>query len=233
MLGLAGESERVRFATDLPAVTVRHGSHLHNFRLKLPNTLPLCSFRLHSETATVQVRYFLKLEVMEASDDDAEEDEKDEEDECVLLEQDIFVISEVDLNAQSASHRLPVQIEKHLALRQCCVGNGSISCSVKLDKGAYVPGEMMHVFVDILNESTRLVSGTRVTLEQHVLSYSRLQPQTLTSYIFCILGHRIKANSEAQYHDVVHVPPLPPTTPDCKEPKIVAIRYFVQVRHDQ
>jgi hypothetical protein len=46
--------------------------------------------------------------------------------------------------------------------------------------------------------------------------------------VFCISGGKVKAGDSAYYHDIIHIPPLPPSRLDgCN---IIDVEYIIKVR---
>jgi len=48
----------------------------------------------------------------------------------------------------------------------CCWKSGTVSATVKLNKICFVPGEIIYINAEIVNNSQRDINGTRVVLLQ-------------------------------------------------------------------
>lgn len=147
----------------------------------------------------------------------------------------IIVLQTLDLNKEpNVKENVQLRKEKTLVCTSCCCcccccsgHSGVISCSLRLDRTGYVPGEDINLDAEIQNLSVKEISTSYVTMQQMVQIQTKGSNRSSASDIFRISGGKIKPGDSAFYHDIIHIPPLPPSRLDgCG---IIDIEYIIAV----
>ncbi|ESO06933.1 hypothetical protein HELRODRAFT_170968 [Helobdella robusta] len=103
--------------------------------------------------------------------------------------------------------------------------NEKFVCSLQLEKTGFVPGEDVNVTAGVENLSYKYIRSTYVALKQIVRlrwNFPRKSKvssrdakqflcQKYTKDVFRVSGGVLNPGDTAYYHDIVHIPPLPPT----------------------
>ncbi|PAA87015.1 hypothetical protein BOX15_Mlig014630g2 [Macrostomum lignano] len=203
--------------SESPGFVIGPGFHQFPFQFQLPEQLP-SSFEYYSETGRIKARvsFSVKAEV-----------ENSRRTASHSRERPILIINFYDLNVHR--HLIDrVCLKKEIALACLCISKGRIVCELSLSKTGYVPGETMDISVHLFNSSTSCVKSTHITFQQRVFLSAGLHRKVASALIFSISGQRVKPGASGYYHDVIHIPPLPPSgMPHCE---IIDIEYLVQVQ---
>ncbi|XP_074645873.1 arrestin domain-containing protein 2-like [Tubulanus polymorphus] len=198
----------------LLSMILKPGLHCYKFEYTLPKDIPT-SFEV-LRPCMARVRYMMKAHI-------------DSTDKAInqTRERSFFVLRPLDLKSNSNVVQGPVSLLVQKPLGCFCCRRGTISCSVNLDKNGYVPGETLHIDVEINNNSKIEIETSNVTFEQHIKLSAQGNVKNITACIFSISGALIKPGDSGMYHDVIHIPPLPPSGLDgCK---LIDIDYVIHV----
>ncbi|XP_064641439.1 arrestin domain-containing protein 3-like isoform X2 [Lineus longissimus] len=193
------------------------GQHSYKFEYQLPHTLPSSFEMPHGGLGQGRVHYHMKLQV--DSPNRAVNQTK---------EVNFRVLGHLDLRKDRHVLQGPVEMSGEKTLGCLCCIAGTIICCARLDKNGYVPGETMHIDIEIINNSSADIITSSVTFEQHTTLFAQAVTRSVSSCIFSISGATIKPGDTGMYHDVIHIPPLPPSRLDgCR---LVDIEYMIHVR---
>ncbi|ELU15532.1 hypothetical protein CAPTEDRAFT_219110 [Capitella teleta] len=202
---------------DKPAVNgnvLQAGAHEYQFQYVLPKSLP-SSFESQDVQFKGRVHYILRAKL-------------DTPDESVRSNSDriFLVLSVMDLNKEhSAGESVQLRREKQMCC--CCCKSGPISCVLRLDRTGYVPGEDINLDAELSNMSRKEVAASYVTMQQIVHYHAHGISRMTSSDIFRISGGKIKCGDNAFYHDIIHIPPLPPSRLDgCR---LIDIDYVITI----
>lgn len=211
---LCGRAPNQRGPTSEDKPILPAGQHDYTFEYKLPDVLPTSFESCHAYKG--KVYYLLKARL-----DSSEEKVRQSKDRTFI------VLSSLDLNSYPRCAELvQVKREKHLGCC-CCCRCGSITCLLRLDRTGYVPGEDINVDAELQNHSKKEITASYVTMQQIVTLEAGGVSKQSTADIFRISGGKIKSGGSALYHDIIHIPPLPPSRLDgCN---LVQIDYVITV----
>lgn len=81
------------------------------------------------------------------------------------------VVSLVDLNF-FPNAQMPLTDEQMKTLGMWCCKSGKINCSIRIPRGGFVPGEMMPIEMQVLNNSSSKVN--EVSTDQDINIYSEI-----------------------------------------------------------
>uniref|UniRef100_A0A1I8H2V0 Arrestin_C domain-containing protein n=1 Tax=Macrostomum lignano TaxID=282301 RepID=A0A1I8H2V0_9PLAT len=200
-------------------VVLQAGLHQFRFEFQLPTDLP-SSFEYKSDCGgrvLGRVQYCIRADVENAR-----------RTACHSRERQIVVIRPYNLN-DSPHLADRVCLKKEITLACCCIRKGRIVCELALAKSGYVPGETMDISVQLFNGSSATVRSTHITFQQLVALSAGRNRHLSSALIFSISGQCVKTGGSAYYHDVIHIPPLPPsgTRQYCQ---IISVDYIVQIQ---
>ncbi|VVD02497.1 unnamed protein product [Leptidea sinapis] len=141
------------------------GIHSFPFKLGLPMGLPSTFLGTHG-----WVQYFCKAALREPNG-------------LTHKNQQVFIVmNPIDLNLEPPILAQEYELNVEHKLGVGCVGGGTVSCSVTLDRGAYVPGQSIALSAHIVRELSRVEHG------------------------------KVRAGGAERWRgDLLYVPPLPPT----------------------
>lgn len=125
------------------------GIHSFPFKLGLPMGLPSTFLGTHG-----WVQYYCKAALREPNG-------------LTHKNQQVFIVmNPIDLNLEPPvlSQQFECSVEHRLGVG--CVGGGSVTCGVALDRGAYVPGESIVLTATLLNNSKTTIKATRAALTE-------------------------------------------------------------------
>jgi len=212
-LTLWGREPGQRRCSHVADLALPAGGHEYRFQYRLPERLP-SSF----ESARVckgRVHYILRAK-LESPDETARKS----------LDKIFIVLNTLDLNIEKKCME-SVQLRKDRFLCCACCKSGPLSCALRLDRTGYVPGEDINLDAEIQNMSRKDISTSYVTLQQIVYFHAQGDTKSSTTDIFRISGGKIKPGDNALFHDIIHIPPLPPSRLDgCH---LIDIEYVVTV----
>jgi len=179
------------------------GVHTFPFKLGLPQNLPSTFLGLHG-----WVQYFCRAVLKEPSG-------------LVHKNQQVFIIiNPIDLNNEPAQLQQPFYCEAEEKVgptgAACFLPGatgGTISCKVRLDRGAYVPGENILISASIENSSKQTIRRTRAILTETVEYKAKNKIiQSETRELAAIERGKIAAKStDVWKKEALHIPALPPT----------------------
>ncbi|XP_076443444.1 arrestin domain-containing protein 17-like [Babylonia areolata] len=124
------------------------GHHEFPFSFSLPRDIP-SSFHVHAGN----IRYYLKAEL--------QVDKR----KSSSVKEFFVVVQPLDLNTVPDARLPAVQHEDNMVWCMCCA-SGSVSATVRLTKGVFVPGEGIPVHAQIINSSSITIRRTYFTIEE-------------------------------------------------------------------
>ncbi|XP_076354608.1 arrestin domain-containing protein 4-like isoform X2 [Tachypleus tridentatus] len=201
---LGEEQENKRMAVLSP------GEHSFPFKLGLPLGLPSTFLGKHG-----WVQYYCKIALKESTG-------------IVHKNQHVFIImNPIDLNLEPSLLMQPFHCEIEDTLGVGCLSAGPVTCTVRLDRGGYVPGESICIFATIENNSkTTIRKSTAILTETIQYSYKNKIVQAETRELASLQKGQIPAGSTDQWKDeLLHIPPLPPT--NLRGCRLIRIQYDV------
>lgn len=179
------------------------GVHTFPFKLGLPPNLPSTFLGLHG-----WVQYFCRAVLKEPSG-------------LVHKNQQVFIIiNPIDLNNEPAQLQQPFFCEAEEKVgptgAACLLPGstgGTIACKVRLDRGAFVPGENILVSASVENSSKQTIKRTRAILTETVEYRAKNKIiQSETRELASVERGKIAAKStDVWKKEALHIPALPPT----------------------
>lgn len=174
------------------------GVHTFPFKLGLPLNLPSTFLGLHG-----WVQYFCRAILKEPSG-------------LIHKNQQVFIIiNPIDLNQEPLSLQQPFycEAEEKIKSPSCLASSGLIACRVRLDRGAFVPGENILVSASIENSSKVTIKKTRAILTETVEYRAKNKIiQSETRELSAVERGKINAKStDVWKKEILHIPALPPT----------------------
>lgn len=189
------------------------GVHTFPFKLGLPPNLPSTFLGLHG-----WVQYFCRAVLKEPSG-------------LVHKNQQVFIIiNPIDLNNEPTNLQQPFYCEAEEKINASkCASSGLISCKVRLDRGAFVPGENIIVSASIENSSKFSIKRTRAVLAETIEYRAKNKIiQTETRELASIERGKIGPRStDVWKKESLHIPALPPT--NLRGCQLIKIHYDVYV----
>ncbi|KAH9523027.1 hypothetical protein Btru_065541 [Bulinus truncatus] len=193
---------------ELPA-----GTHTYPFKFQLPPGLP-SSF----EAITGYVRYIVTSYIDRPWKFD------------FTTKLPFTVIGVLDLNhvPHAAIER---NSSKHKYVCCLCCKSGPIQATFHIDRSGYVPGEAIKLFAEIINDSSRKISKSYVSLQMSTTFYAKTRLKTVEKDVSKIVPPGIAAHSgDVWSGEELIVPPLPPSFLNgCQ---IIDIHYYLQLTVD-
>lgn len=188
------------------------GVHTFPFKLGLPPSLPSTFLGLHG-----WVQYFCRAILKEPSG-------------LIHKNQQVFIIiNPIDLNQEPASLQQPFycEAEEKVKSQNCITSSGLISCRVRLDRGAFVPGENILVSASIENSTKLSIKKTRAILTETVEYRAKDKIiQSETRELSCVERGKINAKlTDVWKKEILHIPALPPT--NLRGCQLIKINYDV------
>lgn len=173
------------------------GVHTFPFKLGLPPNLPSTFLGLHG-----WVQYFCRAILKEPSG-------------LVHKNQQVFIIiNPIDLNNEPTNLQQPFFCEAEEKINSgACSSSGLISCQVRLDRGAYVPGENISISATIENSSRLIIKRTRAVLTETVEYTAKSKiVQAETRELVARDGPKVGPGSmDVWKKQTLLIPALPPT----------------------
>lgn len=189
------------------------GRHTFPFSYTLPVNLP-SSF----ESFVGNVRYMIKAKINKPWKFDHK------------TKKMFTVVSILDLNQQpSATVALQGQNSKNLCC--LCCKSGPISAVFHLDRAGYVPGDLVCLSAEIVNNSSRRICASRVRLMMITVYHATTKSRTVSKEVTCVSHGEIQPYGRDIWScDQMIIPALPPSyLVGCS---IIDIRYLLQLEVD-
>ncbi|XP_045511349.1 arrestin domain-containing protein 4 [Colias croceus] len=185
------------------------GIHSFPFKLGLPMGLPSTFLGTHG-----WVQYYCKAALREPNG-------------LTHKNQQVFIVmNPIDLNLEPPvlSQEFELNVEHKLGVG--CVGGGSVSCRVSLDRGAYVPGQSIALTAHIANNSRTALKCTRASLTETIqyTAHGRVAAREVRSLARLAHG-KCRAGGADRWRELLYVPPLPPT--NLRGCHLISVQYDV------
>ncbi|XP_041975294.1 arrestin domain-containing protein 4 [Aricia agestis] len=186
------------------------GIHSFPFKLGLPLGLPSTFLGTHG-----WVQYYCKAALREPNG-------------LTHKNQQVFIVmNPIDLNLEPPvlSQEFSLSVEHKLGVG--CVGGGAVSCTVSIDRGAYVPGQSVVLSAHVVNNSRTAIKCTRASLTETIqyVASGRVAAREVRSLSARARG-RIRAGGEERWdRELLYVPPLPPT--NLRGCHLISVQYDV------
>ncbi|CAG7834310.1 unnamed protein product [Allacma fusca] len=177
-------------------VLLSPGIHSFPFKLGLPLGLPSTFLGKHG-----WVQYFCKAALREPNG-------------LVHKNQQVFIVmNPIDLNLEPAIVAKPFQCEIDHKLGRSCMSSGVVVCRIRLDKGGYIPGEKIHIWASVNNQSRTTIRSTEAVLTETIQYTARGKVVASERRELSTLSRgKIKPDHKDDWiNEKLVVPPLPPT----------------------
>jgi hypothetical protein len=172
------------------------GIHSFPFKLGLPLGLPSTFLGRHG-----WVQFYCKAALREPNG-------------LVHKNQQVFIImSPIDLNDEPPAVAQPFHCEIEHKLGTNCMASGNVLCRIRLDKGGYIPGEKIHIWASIDNQSRAVIRSTQAILTETIQYTARGKVvQTERRDLSTFTKGKIKPREKDEWiNEKLLVPALPPT----------------------
>ncbi|XP_050680691.1 arrestin domain-containing protein 4 [Leptidea sinapis] len=186
------------------------GIHSFPFKLGLPMGLPSTFLGTHG-----WVQYFCKAALREPNG-------------LTHKNQQVFIVmNPIDLNLEPPILAQEYELNVEHKLGVGCVGGGTVSCSVTLDRGAYVPGQSIALSAHIVNHSRTAIKSTRAALTETIqyIAHGKVAAREVRELSRVEHGKVRAGGAERWRGDLLYVPPLPPT--NLRGSHLIAVQYDV------
>lgn len=193
-----------------PPVLLSPGIHSFPFKLGLPLGLPSTFMGKHG-----WIQYFCKAALRESSG-------------FIHKNQQVFIVmNPIDLNLESSTLAKPYRCDIEHKFRLGCFKSGPVRCFVVLDRGGYIPGEIITISAIIQNRSKVTIKATKAALTETVKYVSRKKlVHTESRELGAINKGRILPGEQIEWkNEQLYVPPLPPT--NLRGCHLISIHYDV------
>ncbi|ODM95623.1 Arrestin domain-containing protein 4 [Orchesella cincta] len=172
------------------------GIHSFPFKLGLPLGLPSTFLGKHG-----WIQYFCKAALKEPNG-------------LVHKNQQVFIVmSPIDLNLEPPVVAQPFHCEMEHKLGMPCASSGTVKCRLRLGKGGYIPGEKIHIWASVTNNSRVEIKATEAILTETIQYTARGKVvQTERRELTTLSRGKIKSGHKDEWiNEKLVVPPLPPT----------------------
>ncbi|XP_026492698.1 arrestin domain-containing protein 4 [Vanessa tameamea] len=186
------------------------GIHSFPFKLGLPMGLPSTFLGTHG-----WVQYYCKAALREPNG-------------LTHKNQQVFIVmNPIDLNLEPPVLAQEFELSVEHKLGVGCVGGGSVSCRVSLDRGAYVPGQSIALSALVDNRSRTAIRATRAALTETIQYVSHGKVAARESRELARLSRgKLRAGHEQRWRrELLYVPPLPPT--NLRGCHLISVQYDV------
>ncbi|CAB3240154.1 unnamed protein product [Arctia plantaginis] len=186
------------------------GIHSFPFKLGLPMGLPSTFLGTHG-----WVQYYCKAALREPNG-------------LTHKNQQVFIVmNPIDLNLEPPvlAQQFECSVEHRLGVG--CVGGGTVSCRVSLDRGAYVPGESIVLSAQLVNNSRTTLKATRAALTETIqyCAHGKVAAKEVRELAVLTHGKTRAGASDVWQHELLYVPPLPPT--NLRGCHLISVQYDV------
>ncbi|GBP54658.1 Arrestin domain-containing protein 4 [Eumeta japonica] len=186
------------------------GIHSFPFKLGLPLGLPSTFLGTHG-----WVQYYCKAALREPNG-------------LTHKNQQVFIVmNPIDLNQEPPvlAQQFECSIEHRLGVG--CVGGGTVSCRVALDRGAYVPGESIVLSARLVNDSGTTIKRTRAALTETIqyTAHGKTAAREVRELAVLTRGKVRPGESDEWRDELLYVPPLPPT--NLRGCHLISVQYDV------
>lgn len=186
------------------------GIHSFPFKLGLPMGLPSTFLGTHG-----WVQYYCKAALREPNG-------------LTHKNQQVFIVmNPIDLNLEPPvlAQEFECSVEHRIGVG--CVGGGAVSCRVALDRGAYVPGESVALSARLHNDSGTTIKATRAALTETIQysAHGKVAAKEVRELSTLAHGKIRPGGSDVWRHELLYVPPLPPT--NLRGCHLISVQYDV------
>jgi len=181
--------------TDQAPTPLSPGIHSFPFKLGLPLGLPSTFLGRHG-----WVQYYCRAALRETQG-------------LTHKNQQVFIVmNPIDLNLEPSILAQPFLCEVEHRLGVACLA-GPVSCRVRLDRGGYVPGDLIRVWARVRNQSRVGIKKTRACLTETIqyMSRSAVVETELRELSGAARGRIPPGGSDEWGDETLEVPALPPT----------------------
>lgn len=179
------------------------GRHEYPFQFSLASSFPSSFEGVHGN-----IRYFCKAFIIRPWKSNHESKHA------------FTVINPLDLNSEPEL-QTAVQGNRRTEVSCCCCVSGHVTANVRVDKRGYVPGEVVAVQAEIVNNSNTVVEACKLTLTQNTTFYGtsdalfssgRLKEKRHSQVVAVANKGQIPANqTQIWASEGFRIPPVPPS----------------------